>query len=288
VLACADEDKRIALLVELATGKTICKLDCDPNSLVRAQFAFSPDGRIVASDLNSGTIVLWDVFTGKQVGKLEGHRGRVVSLCFTPDGRFLVSGSSDATVLIWDYRKVLPRSAGKSNDPPLKRFEELWVDLQAGDAERGYAAISALVRSPEAAIALLRKKVTPASEDEQRQIQAWIDDLGKDNETLRTRALSELTNLGTLAEPAIQKALLGRPALETKRHLEKLLRLAETSAAPAWLATQRALETLELIGTPEVRAVLVELSKGSLASPRTQEAQRTLERLARRSTFEGK
>jgi WD40 repeat protein len=282
VLACTDDDKRTAFLVELATGKTIRKLECDPVYLVRPRFAFSPDGRIVASDLNSETIVLWDVFTGKQIGKLEGHRGHINSLAFTPDGRFLVSSSSDTTALVWDYRKALPKPAGKLEELPAERLEELWSDLQTADAERGYRAVSVLVQSPEQAIPFLRKQVSAATADEQHQIRTWIDDVVKGDEAIRDRAQTELTKLGALAEPAIQEALRAKPALEVKRRLEKLLGAPAAPPAALWLATQRALETLELIGTTEARAVLEELSKGLPESPKTQEAQRALERIRKR------
>jgi WD40 repeat protein len=283
VLACTNDAERTAFLVERATGKTVCKLECAPRYLVRPRFAFSPDGRIVASDLNSDAITLWDVFTGKPVGKLEGHRGDIESLCFTPDGRFLVSGSADTTALIWDYRKVLPGSAGEPEKLSDKRLDELWVDLQSADAERGYRAVSALVRAPERAVPFLRKQVSAATADE-RQIRTWIAVVGRGDEALRARALAELSKLGALAAPAIQEALRTE-SLETKQRLEKLLGAPGAPPAPLWLATQRALETLELIGTPEARAVLEELSQGPADSPRTEEARRALERLRKREAL---
>ena len=111
VLVCVSEREQTESLVERASGRTICKLACHPDSLHGGRFAFSPDGAIVAGDLNSATVVLWDACTGKQIGALAGHRGDICSLCFSPDGRYLVTGSSDTTVLIWDYRKSLTGAA---------------------------------------------------------------------------------------------------------------------------------------------------------------------------------
>ena len=54
-------------------------------------------------------------------------------------------------------------------------MEELWGDLQAGDAERGYRAVSALVRSPGQAAALLRQKVAPATAEDDRDLSRWIE-----------------------------------------------------------------------------------------------------------------
>jgi tricorn protease-like protein len=69
--------------------------------------AFSPDGKTLLSGSHDGTLIQWDVATGKQVRSIEGHRehGRpfeVVSVAFSPDGKVLASASSDQTVRLWD------------------------------------------------------------------------------------------------------------------------------------------------------------------------------------------
>src|SRR5262249_11475685 len=95
-------------LVEMTTGGTIASLEAADGDLFFPRFAFSPDGRIVAGNLKTHDIALWDALTGKRIGTLAGHRGPLASLDFSPDGRLLISGSSDTTVLLWDYRAKLP------------------------------------------------------------------------------------------------------------------------------------------------------------------------------------
>jgi WD40 repeat protein len=73
-----------------------------PTYLTITELALAPDGRTVATAGWDPTIRLWDVATGKERRRLEGHRGTVTSLAWSADGNRLVSGSNDGTALLWD------------------------------------------------------------------------------------------------------------------------------------------------------------------------------------------
>ena len=83
--------------------------------------AFSPDGRLAYStsggpdlwrDGKDSAVRVWDVETGREVRKLEGHKGRVLSVAVSPDGRQVLTGG-DTSVILWDA----------SNGKIIRRFD---------------------------------------------------------------------------------------------------------------------------------------------------------------------
>ncbi len=64
--------------------------------------AFSPDGTLLVSGANDGTVALWDVATHTPLQTLPGHTGTITSLAFSPDGTRIASGSADGTARLWN------------------------------------------------------------------------------------------------------------------------------------------------------------------------------------------
>ncbi|HVV70919.1 MAG TPA: WD40 repeat domain-containing protein, partial [Verrucomicrobiae bacterium] len=66
--------------------------------------AISADANTLASfsGFDASYIQIWDVATGREIGRLAGHRSWVNSLAFYDDGKKLISASADQTIRIWD------------------------------------------------------------------------------------------------------------------------------------------------------------------------------------------
>lgn len=85
-----------------------------------------------------------------------------------------------------------------------------------------------------------------------------------------------------MAEPLLRQALTTRPALELRCRIERLLApLEERSLPPERLRACRALLVVELMGTPEAKAYLEDLARGSAGAWLTRQTRQALVRLGR-------
>jgi WD40 repeat protein len=247
---------------------------------VGVALAFGPDGRSLAAGTPRGTVLLWDVDTGKPLPVLKGHLGSVRALAFRPDGRVLASGSADRTILLWDVADS--PSPAKAELLRPAEVDRLWEQLASSDPVKGLEAVARLAAGGPAAGGALARHLSPVPAAGAKRLARLIADLDSEEFTVRRDAAAELAALGELAEPALRKARETGPSAEVRRQLDQLLSRAGHRSAET-VRAGRAVRALERIGDGEARRLLERLAAGAPEARLTQDAQAALRRLATRS-----
>ncbi|MEO7412629.1 MAG: serine/threonine-protein kinase [Opitutaceae bacterium] len=108
----ADFENGMIRVTDVLAGKERWRVPAPGGGINR--LAFSPDQKLLATshtvrapaanlwDEDAGVVALWEVETGREVGRLEGHRAEVTKLVFWPDGKTLATAGMDQTIRIWD------------------------------------------------------------------------------------------------------------------------------------------------------------------------------------------
>jgi hypothetical protein len=224
------------------------------------------------------------VLTGKQVRKFHGHYTGIASLAFAPDGRSLASGGTDSMVMIWDLTSRTNDGRPQPARLAPQELEARWRDLADGDAGKAADATWSLAAAPQQAVPFLKERLLrPTPEADPARLAALLRDLDSERFAAREEAARVLAQLGEAAEPALRRALAGKPALEVRRRIEQLLDALEPTKSPARLRLVRAVAALEYSGTSEARALLTSLTRGPGDTLLAREAKAALRRLAGRA-----
>ncbi|HEV3260926.1 MAG TPA: hypothetical protein VG013_29005 [Gemmataceae bacterium] len=302
MLATASWDNTIKLW-DAATGKERAALKGHTSGVMAVRF--SPDGGLLASASTDNTAKLWDVATGKEKATLR-HPASVWGVQFSPDGRTLATACWDRSVKLWEvatgqeratfpgYRcpaaAVLCRG-GPKKAPSMsaKQLEALVADLGAADAARAYRAVWALTASGKQGVSFLQdhfqnmKDKKPAAVDRKR-VARLLADLDNDDSAVREAATEALAKLGKAAEPALRKVLEGKHSAEVDLRVKLLVDKLKPSTLPeGTLLRLRAVEVLELVGSPEARQLLKKLAQDAAGTQVRLDARASLKRLARQS-----
>jgi RNA polymerase sigma factor (sigma-70 family) len=243
---------------------------------VRDVLAFSPDGKTVAwSGVEStANVYLIEVRTAKVRRRLKGDSYVVQHLAFSPDGSKLLSAGPDGSALIWD---VFDRSPGMpAGVASAEEVAGWWGTLGDPDAAAAYGAMRQMARNPSAAVALLREKLKPVREVEAKKFAKLLTELDGPTFEGREAASRKLVTLGDAVEPRLRQILEKPPSLEVGRRVEDILSGIEKGGR---LASERAVEVLEMIGDRATRQLLSEWAAGMPGAPQTVDAAAALARL---------
>src|SRR5438093_631872 len=62
------------------------------------------DGGLAALSCRNGSILVFEVETGKEICRLGGHKGGTGSVAITPDGRRVLSSGADRAIRMWEVQ----------------------------------------------------------------------------------------------------------------------------------------------------------------------------------------
>ncbi len=97
ILASGSLSESAVRLWDASTGKQLRVLRQSKGELA---FAFSPDGKLLATGAYDQTIRLWDTASGRQ-REMGGHESDVLSVAFRADGEQMASVGRDGTYRLW-------------------------------------------------------------------------------------------------------------------------------------------------------------------------------------------
>ena len=100
VAGCGD---KLVQLYDTNSGKRIRQFRGNKRDIIR--FAFSPNGKMLASAGRDRTIHVWNVQSGEIITVIHGHTEPIIGINFSADGKWLASTArqpNDRTVRVWD------------------------------------------------------------------------------------------------------------------------------------------------------------------------------------------
>ena len=95
-------------ILDAYTGEKKCKFEplISPESGTCLEGSFSPDSQYFTCGSEDGTILIWNILTGKQVCKLEKHFKAVNAIKFS--NKFAILASACQNLLLWQPQIIPP------------------------------------------------------------------------------------------------------------------------------------------------------------------------------------
>jgi len=87
-------------LCDITNSADLCTLES-----VRGQWAFSPQGDLLASESQTSSVGIWDAASGEALHVLRDNSGPILAIEWSRDGKTLVTAGQDATARVWDIQE---------------------------------------------------------------------------------------------------------------------------------------------------------------------------------------
>jgi hypothetical protein len=144
--------------------------------------------------------------------------------------------------------------------------DQLWQELMQDDeagAKRAFVLARNLQKSPRYTVDFLRARLKPQPLVVPERTGRLIRELDSDNFATREEAYKALLELGMAAQPALIQELAKKPSLEVTNRINQILGKLDAPLSREIVRVMRCAEILDLVGTPEARALLKEMATGS-------------------------
>ncbi|KAF8917593.1 WD40-repeat-containing domain protein [Mucidula mucida] len=88
---------------ELPPGVAFMTLESHSAPIAALDFS-EPYGTLVSASQVDSQLIVWDLFSGTQMGRLKGHTGPIK--CIQVEDHVCLTGSEDGAIRLWDLRRV--------------------------------------------------------------------------------------------------------------------------------------------------------------------------------------
>ncbi|KAF9015415.1 WD40-repeat-containing domain protein [Cyathus striatus] len=139
---------------ELPPGVAFMTLDNHGSAITALDFS-EPYGTLVTASQDDPDLRVWDLLSGREIGRLKGHKGTIK--CMQVEDHVCLTGSEDGNINVWDLRKVdddewaddefvaLSDVAEEDEDDEDKE----WIKNRKPSTETNKASIGPLVKALE-------------------------------------------------------------------------------------------------------------------------------------------
>ena len=139
-------------LVDTSTGELMREIE---TGAAITGLSISGDDQLIAASLADHSVGVWEIESGAERYRLQGHEDLVTDVEFSPDGAILASSSADTTVRLWDV------NTGQALQTLQKHIDYV--------IKIDFSADGALLASGSAAIGVNERDRSP----EHNTIQVW-------------------------------------------------------------------------------------------------------------------